>query len=388
MRILTIVLTAVLVGIAIGSVSGYVEVTSDSDSVADRSADKSALPLEPLGAAPRVEVVEPHFNFGRMERGREKSHDFLIRNTGDAPLTLRVGQTSCKCTLSKVESGAIAPGESTKVRLEWSAKSDQGPFRQTATIHTNDPRQPAVELTIDGEIVDATGVQPPDFGFDKVAVGETRTAEVYVMGMLQDELTISSAELSDADIRDKFDVKIEPVERDELPNETARDGAKVTLTVKPGLPIGRFDQYLTLTTNLKEGEKLHIPVTGRVVGDISVHGTRGNWLEEQGVLNLGAVQGATGEKARLNLVVRGEGAEEVKFDVGSVDPPELKVTFGEPTKLSATLVRIPMHVEIPPGTRPMVRLGTSQGEEGKIVLKTTHPHLKELSLGVRFAVER
>jgi hypothetical protein len=388
MRLLTIVLFAALVGSAIGGVVGYVGVSSDTDALAARSADKSTLPLEPLGAAPRAEVVEPHFNFGRMERGREKSHDFLIRNTGDAPLTLRVGQTSCKCTLSKVESGAIAPGESTTVRLEWSAKSDQGPFRQTATIHTNDPRQREVELTIDGEIVDASGVQPPDFGFDKVAVGESRTAEVYVMAMLQDELTISSAELSDPDTRDKFEVKIEPVETDELPVKTARDGARITLTVKPGLPIGRFNQYLTLTTNLKEGEKLHVPVTGRVVGDISVHGTRGNWLEEQGVLSFGAVEGASGEKARLNLVVRGEDAEGVKFEVGSIDPPELKVTFGEPTRLSATLVRIPMHVEIPPGTRPMVRLGTSQGEEGKIVLKTTHPNMKELSLGVRFAVER
>ena len=102
----------------------------------------------------------------------------------------------------------------------------------------------------------------------------------------------------------------------------------------------------------------------------------------------GAVEGATGEKAQLSLLVRGEGAEQVKFDVGSVDPPELKVTFGDPKTLSATLVRIPMQVEVPPGTRPMVRLGTSQGDEGKIVLKTTHPNMKELSLGVRFAVER
>jgi hypothetical protein len=387
MRVLTIVLIAALVGSAVGGVAGYVEVTSDPDATVALSGNGSPLP-EPQGPMPRVEVVEPHYNFGQMERGRERSHQFVIRNTGDATLTLVAGPTSCKCTLSEVEDGKIAPGESTHARLEWSAKSDRGPLRVTATFHTNDPRQREIELTIDGEVVDASGVQPPDFGFDKLSVGETKSAEVYVMAMLQDELNVSSAELSDAQYRDKFDIKMEPVERDQLPLKNARDGVRITLTAKPGLPIGPFNQYLTLATNLKEGEKLHIPVIGRVVGDISVHGTRGQWLEEQGVLSLGAVESAQGKKARLNLVVRGEGAEDVTFEVGSVDPPELKVTFGNSTRLKPTLARVPMDVEVPPGMRPMVRLATAQGDEGKIVLKTTHPTMKELTLGVRFAVER
>jgi hypothetical protein len=386
MRILTIVLICSLVGSAVGGAVGYIEVTSDRDSLAALIGEASAPSTEPQAKAPRVEVVEPHFNFGQMERGREKSHEFLIRNIGDAPLTLKVGPTSCKCTLSEVNDGVLEPGESTHARLEWSAKSDQGPLRVTATIITNDPNRRDVELTIDGEIVEASGVQPPEFGFDKVAAGETKSAEVYVMAMLQDELTISSAELTDEVTRDKFDVKIEPVERDKLPLKTARAGVRITLTAKSGLPIGRFNQYLTLNTDLKEGKKLHIPVLGRVVGDISVQGK--HWIEDEGVLLLGQVHGKTGKKDRVNLFVRGEKAESVKFEVGSADPPELKVTFGEPIRLKPTLVHVPVEIEVPPGTRPMVRLATAQGEEGRIVLKTTHPTMKELALGVRFAVER
>jgi hypothetical protein len=384
MRTLTIILIAALVGGAVGGALAYVEVTSDRDTIAALNGEQDAAPIESDGKAPRVEVVEPHYDFGRMERGREKSHEFIIRNVGNAPLKLRVGPTSCKCTLSEVKSGAIAPGESTQVKLEWSAKSDQGPFRQTATIHTNDPRQPDVELQIDGEIVDVSGLQPTEFNFDKLAVGESKSAEVYVMAMLQDDLTVSSAELTNEETRDKFDIKIEPVERDKLPNKTARAGARVTLTAKPGLPIGRFNQYLTLNTNLKEGEKLHVPLLGRVVGDISVHGT--HWREEEGVLVLGSVESSKGRKERLNVVVRGENAEDVKFEVGSLDPPELKVTIGEPKPLKATLLHVPVDIEVPPGTRPMVRLATAQGEEAKVVLKTTHPTMKELAIGVRFAV--
>jgi hypothetical protein len=36
----------------------------------------------------------------------------------------------------------------------------------------------------------------------------------------------------------------------------------------------------------------------------------------------------------------------------------------------------------------MVRLGTIQGDDGRIVLGTNHPSGREIVLGVRFSVER
>ena len=73
--------------------------------------------------------------------------------------------------------------------------------------------------------------------------------------------------------------------------------------MKPGLPLGRFDQWLTVTTNLEDAEKLKIPVIGRVVGNISVHG-RPYWNEEQGVVRIGHVKSATGIRAPLNIVMK------------------------------------------------------------------------------------
>jgi hypothetical protein len=389
MRILPIVVFAALVGVAIGGAVAYVEVRSDVAELEPPPPVEKPKEIVPIDAsAPRAEVDEPHFNFGTMERGREKSHEFVIRNVGGSPLTLNVLSTTCKCTLGNVTGEAIPPGESTHVRLDWKALSDEGPFRQTAKIETNDPSQHELELTIEGEIVKATGVQPPDFVFDKLAVNESKTAEVYVMSMLQDELTVKSSELSDAALRDKFDIRIEPVEKEKLPDRNARAGVKVVLTVKPGLPMGRFDQSLTLHTNLKEGEVLHIPVYGKLVGDISIHGNSSNWLPERDTLDLGQIKSSEGRKARLNLVVRGEHAAGTTFDVVSTDPSQLKVTLGEPKQLKDTLLHVPLEVEVPPGTPPMARLSTVQGEAAKVVLKTSHPTVKELTFSVRFAVER
>ena len=58
----------------------------------------------------------------------------------------------------------------------------------------------------------------------------------------------------------------------------------------------------------------------------------------------------------------------------------MKVTLGEPKKLKDTLVQVPVEIEIPPGTRPMVHLDTAQGEAARIVFSTTQPKIKELAI--------
>lgn len=384
MRILTILITAAVVGTVAGGTWAYIEVLADRDLPAVSPAE-TASPKGPVAEekTPRAVVDETTYQFGTMQRGTKKSHNFLIKNLGTAPLSLRV-ETSCKCTVAQVTNN-IAPGESGNLLLEWTS-SDNGPFRQSATIFTNDPLNSRIELTIEGTVTAATGIEPPDFLFDKITFGEAKSAEVFIMSMLHDEVVISDAQISDPDSRDKFEIKIEPVERESLPNPLAKAGVRIALTTKPDLPVGRLHQSLVLRTNLPEAEHLEIPLVGRVIGDIRVHGP--GWNEEEGVLLLGKIRSDEGRKARLIIAVRGANAAGVRFAVQSVDPPELKVTIGEPKPLRDTLLHVPVEIEVPAGTRPMVRLHTAQGDEGRIVLSTTHDKIKELVLGVRFAVER
>jgi hypothetical protein len=391
MRIPLVILVSALLGLLVGAAVAYVEIGSTDVIAVVQS--QSGSPQSPTIASsnsaekhPRVQVDEPHFQFGSMLRGSSMSHRFEVKNVGDAPLTLRVGQTTCKCTLGEVSGEAVPPGGTTHVLLEWKALSDYGPFRQSATLITNDPLASQLDLSIEGHITEAKNLSPTEFVLDKVAVGESKSAEVIVMAMLQDDLVVSDPKISDPATSDKFDIKIEPLDDSELPNPEAKQGVRVTLTTKPGLPVGRFHQWVSLRTNLPGSETLDIPLVGRVAGDISVHGI--NWNEEAGVLSLGKVKSSEGRAQRVNVVARGEGAPDVQLAVDSVDPEELKVTIGEPKKITDTLVHFPVEIQVPAGTRPMVRLGTAQGEEGRVVLKTTHPTIKELVLGVRFAVER
>jgi len=386
MRTLGIILVAVLVGGAVGGAVAYVEVRNDADPITAFPGGTVILPQNAGDKLPVAKVDEPRYDFGSMQRGTTKSHEFVVRNLGTAPLELRKGTTSCKCTDFVVPTNPVPPGGETKVRVEWAAKSDNGPFRQTANLLTNDQLHPSIELNIEGQIMSTSGVEPSDFGFDKIPVGESRSASVYVMAMLQDDLQVSDATLSDAATRENFDVKVEPVEPKELPNPKAKSGVKITVTVKPGLPVGKFGEWLSLKTTMPDAEKLEIPISGQIVGDINVRGI--GWSEEAGALKMGSVKSKEGKRVNLNIAVTGENASDTKFEVKSVDPPELKVTLGEPKKIKDGLVQTPIAIEVPAGTRPMVRLDTSQGEAGHILLSTTHPKIKELKVGVHFAVER
>ncbi|HVT30925.1 MAG TPA: DUF1573 domain-containing protein [Lacipirellulaceae bacterium] len=388
MRIISAVVVAAVVGVLAGAAIAYVEVRSDHDAL-DKLSDAGSPDTTATAEknSPRILVQQPHYDFGTMQRGTSKSHEFLVQNVGAAPLKLRNGGTTCKCTMSQVPESAIPPGGSTKIKLEWKAKVDQGPFRQTATILTNDPTQSQVELSVDGQVLPISGVEPPDFLFDKISVGETKSAHVYVMAMLQDTLTVTDPQFSDPTVRGKFNVDISRATKSELPNKNAKQGVRVTVTALPNLPVGRLATWLTLHTNLPDAEKLDIPLIGQVVGDISVSGITG-WNEDEGVLVIGSVKSSEGGHGKVNLIVRGPDAENVKFGVKSVIPKELKVTIGKPQKLRDELVHVPVDIEIPPGTPPMVHLDTAQGDAAHIVFSTTHPKIKELSLPVRFAVER
>ncbi|MEX2317957.1 MAG: DUF1573 domain-containing protein [Pirellulales bacterium] len=387
MRILPLILLTAVIGSALGSAAALVQFRLDRDKPLPSLADADGQQPSSSEPTPRAEVAESEFNFGAMQRGTKNSHQFVIKNVGNAPLTLKVGQTSCKCTLGVASDKPVVPGESTLVRLDWTANADAGTaFRQTATLLTNDPQQSSLTLTIVGQVNKAEGIEPPDFVFDKVPAGESKSAHIFVMSMFEDQITVTDVDVTHAETRPFFDRRVEPVSREELPNPAAKAGARVTVTVKPGLPLGLIGQRIKLKTSLKDAPELEIPVIGRVVGDISIHGT--NWNVEQSLLVLGHVHSREGKRARLNVLVRGATADKVSFKVESCEPPELRVSIGEPNRLKDDLFQVPFDIEVPAGTPPMIHSGTDQGDDGRIVISTTHPTIHQLVLGVRFTVER
>jgi hypothetical protein len=388
--VLGIVFFSALAGIGLGAALGYIEARLPSEVPAPDVSLAEAVP--PTIRGPLAQSPETTFNFDRIERGTSMKHAFKIRNVGDAPLKVEVASTTCKCTVGDLERNEIPPGEETDVVLEWTAKTPPGPFRHGATLSTNDVTSPRIELVVEGEVVESTTLQPAELLFGTVSTHAEKSASTLLVSNLEEEVKVLHHEFSDSEVGKYLDLEITPVEKTQLPMPGALSGVRVTATYHPGKSLGPFFTWLTLETNLKKAEKLTVPIAGTVVGDISVFGP--GWTPSQGVLRVGSVLGKEGKRVRLNIAVRGEHALGTRLEVASVDPPELQVSLGEPKEMGKQLLHVPLVLEIPAGTKPMIRIAKLAGEEdntnkgdGVVVLKTTHPETDEVRLLVRFSVE-
>jgi hypothetical protein len=163
-------------------------------------------------------------------------------------------------------------------------------------------------------------------------------------------------------------------------------GYTVSVTVKPGLPLGPFRQKLTLTTDVAGAQVLQIPIEGTVTSDISISGP--GWDREHGVLMLGIVRSSEGLRRNLSVLVHGEHRHNVRVSVASCKPELLHASLGEPADVNGgAVVRIPLLIEIAPGAPDANYLG-SPGKLGEIILETTHPEAKQVRMMVQLAVEQ
>lgn len=392
---LTWVISALLLGAAAGAALGYWEARPWAMNAGPRQ--PSAPSDEPAAgdeAAPRAiaSIDETTFNFDKMESGATQRHAFPIRNTGNIPLTIEFVSHTCKCTEvllagKPAEPGATAvvkPGEETEVILEWAAKVDAGPFRHGATFETNDPAQSRLELTVEGDIVESTTLAPSIIGFGTVQVGQPGKAEMFVMSFLEPEVEILSYEVEDEKIAERTKIVVEPVAKEDLPDAEARAGVKVVAEYDPSGAIGPFSGSLRLKTNLKQAAILEVPIHGIVKGDINIFGK--GWIESTGLLRMDPGTTSAGTKSELRVAIRGEHAKNTQLTIKHVDPKELQATLGEPKVIRDDLVHVPLTIEAPPGTRPMVRAGEDQGGEAEIVLSTTHPNTPEVRLRATFTI--
>ncbi|WP_425396981.1 DUF1573 domain-containing protein [Aeoliella sp.] len=384
MRVLPVVVVSLILGSGVGAWSAYHSVGSQ------RTAEEiAALRGDEVGDGselPKFEIDSLSHEFGTMQRGTSRSHSFKVTNSGDKPLNVEVVGTTCKCTAGDMAKNPIPPGETVDLTLNWVAKVNVGTFRQTATVETNDPRARRVELTVEGMVTDVSTVEPKEWFFDKLRLGEGRTESIYLMATEDEELVIESAEIENEEAAGKYKVEVVEVPKDELPDPQAKAGYRVDVTPLDGLALGPLHDWVLLKTNIESARELRVPIMGTVVGDIELRGPSA-YNDVTGSIHFGDVKSAEGAEVKLFINVGGEHAADTTFEVGEVDPDYLEIELGEPRKLRDDLYHVPLVVRLPPGLPPVIRNGTGQGEAGHVVLKTNHPKNPEISFGVRFVIK-
>nr|MCS5617100.1 hypothetical protein [Pirellulales bacterium] len=159
----------------------------------------------------------------------------------------------------------------------------------------------------------------------------------------------------------------------------------VDVSIRPGLPLGRLRETLSVRFTMPEEVTAEIPVEGTVGGDLVLVGP--GWDSSRQALMLGTVSSRKGLRRRIFLTAKGPDRESVKPRVEETVPESLEVSIGEGKPIGdGAVLRIPIDLVIPPGSRPVNHICSEQGPAGRIVLATGHPESPTLSIPVCVAV--
>ncbi len=400
LRILLTISLGALVGWGLGhlqasiSTSGFEERFSGprgtlAEAGGEQLLDESVAQSASQGA-PKLEIIGGNeFLFDTMQHGDSQSHTFVFRNIGQGPLNLEMGASTCKCTVGKLDTTVLLPGEETDVTLTWNGVSVTNDFAQAATIYTNAPDSPEVKIKVRGQVAGSFVIEPKELILGDIAVTDTIHRKFHVFTYLEQAQELRDFRWTDAKSADKVKLSVNKLEMDpeKYPDHPKAVGVhEVEVTIEPGLNLGLLSSHITFTTDLDEKVgTLEVPVSARVAGDLTLVGGP-SFDSRLGVLKFGTVQSNQGAKASMSLVVQGVQRDEINPEIVSVIPDEaLKVTLGEP-KVAGNRKFYPIDFEVPKGAPETYYAGANPKDFGHVVIKTHHDITKEVVIHIQLNV--
>lgn len=333
---------------------------------------------------PKLEIVGGrNFNFGTMQHGDSMSHSFVFRNVGDGPLDLEMGHSTCKCTVGELDSSVLQPGQETEVTLTWTPTAEEQHFAQTATIHTNAPGSPEVQLEVEGQVAGSFVIEPKQLALGDIAVTDRVTRKLHVFTYLERCKELKDLQWTDQKTASKVKLEVHELELDpeKFPDHKNAFGVhEIDVTLEPGLNLGSLSSKITFATD--QGEELgtfEVPVTGRVTGDFTFVGGP-SFDSRLNALRMGTVKSSEGAKITMSVVVQGEQRDQVDLQVASVKPADvLNVNVGE-VKSVGSRKFFPLEFEVPKGAPETYLSGANPKDFGTVVLTTNTEPVKEISI--------
>ncbi|MCR9011732.1 DUF1573 domain-containing protein [Gabonibacter chumensis] len=89
----------------------------------------------------KVQIEDPHFNFGEIQKGEIVTHTFKIKNTGTKNLLITHTESSCGCTIPKYDKKPIPPGGEGKIEVEFNSSGRMGKQYKVIHIFANIPEK-------------------------------------------------------------------------------------------------------------------------------------------------------------------------------------------------------------------------------------------------------
>ncbi|HEY2411371.1 MAG TPA: DUF1573 domain-containing protein [Pirellulaceae bacterium] len=342
--------------------------------VAAFAAPESGIKL--IKPEPRAEAPERDFDFGLLDPGISGKHAFAIKNTGDETLELKLGGTTCKCTISGVSDSRVSPGKSATMTMEWNTGRYDPKFAQSAMILTNDPLHKQIEFTVKGQIRALVTTEPKEVTLPTIVPCQHGEGEVVVYSQMWPdfEITGASSQLGN------LEWTAEPIS--DPPAHLSASSAKlVKFRFDSPVPFGSFHEQIRLDIKPEgDAESMHhqyVNVSGQALRRLSFYGQA---IDGNGVVEFGNLTEGNGKRIKIIAKVRDTDLVISQPDV-QVFPEFLKAEFrrheGEAKGLYELILELPS--DLPP-------CQYNSDPVGRVKIDTHHPRIGEIQLLVQFAV--
>ena len=179
-------------------------------------------------AGPKVQIVNPVYDFGTVMEGEKVAHTFTVKNVGTKDLILNGMKTSCGCTAAAPSTNRVAPGGESQIAVTFDTHFQKGHRERTITAFTNDPSTPSAIMTLQGDVKVEVEAAPSEVSFGKVHYGAEATQEVAISDLSKDSKGFKVGPVSNT----SHDIKVT-----QEPRKDGKPGAilKVTLPRSMGV---------------------------------------------------------------------------------------------------------------------------------------------------------
>lgn len=198
-------------------------------------------------APPRGVVAHDTYDFGSVRQGTRISHAFIVNNAGERPLRITgatLSMPGMNVRVAPVEVPAKGEGA---VTVELTTERTAGAIEAEAQVEWNDPVRPKVGLKLQGYVIPPIAIEPMPAVFLSAFTAEPAERTLTIRNNEPQPLTITSVAHSP-----HLTVSVVSVEPGKVFVVTARSA--------DGVPVGRYEESLTLVTDKPGANQINLPV--------------------------------------------------------------------------------------------------------------------------------
>ena len=205
-------------------------------------------------AAPELSVEQGSFNFGAVPQGKKVQHNFIFKNSGDAPLQIKQLEADCGCTAAKPSSSFILPGRNAEVQVTFDSASFSGKVQKNVTMTTNAGSTPKYTFSLEGDVIDELQIAPRQLSLGQMSAGVAKQVTINVTNRGGNSVKLLSVSVNSTSLQIKPTIK----KGDLKPGETGT--VELAITPRPGAKV--LSGYVHIVTNSAQKKEITVPVYG------------------------------------------------------------------------------------------------------------------------------